>query len=207
MLEAEVVRQLKSLGTSTLFEAQGKKGALPGGIRPIWRGAFAAGPAYTVRMEPGDNLALHHAVVRAARGDVLVADCAGFADSGVWGEVLTVAAMNRGIAGLIVNGSVRDIARLEALGFPVFARGVSMGGTSKGDSGAQALKLSLGNVVVSPGDIIVADSDGVLAIEAQLFEEVLQSAHKREEQEKKMMQALRNGGSTIDLMGLTPPNS
>lgn len=207
MLEAEVVRQLKSLGTSTLFEAQGKKGALPGGIRPIWRGAFVAGPAYTVRMEPGDNLALHHAVVLAAPGDVLVADCAGFADSGVWGEVLTVAAMNRGLAGLIVNGSVRDIVRLEALGFPVFSCGVSMGGTSKGDSGAQALKLSLGNVVISPGDIIVADSDGVLAIEAQLFEEVLQSAHKREEQEKKMMQALRNGGSTIDLMGLTPPNS
>lgn len=207
MLEAEVVRQLKSLGTSTLFEAQGKKGALPEGIRPIWQGAFVAGPAYTVRMEPGDNLALHHAVVLAAPGDVLVADCGGFGESGVWGEVLTVAAMNRGIAGLIVNGSVRDIARLEALSFPVFALGVSMGGTSKADSGSQALKLSLGNSMISPRDIIVADSDGALAIEAQLFDEVLQSAHKREELEKIMMQGLRGGGSTIDLMGLTPPNS
>ena len=197
--------RLKSLGTSTLYEAQGRKGAFPAAIRPTWKGAFVAGRAFTVLMRPGDNLALHHAVALASPGDVLVVDCDGYPDSGVWGEVLTVAAQHRGIAGLVVNGSVRDIDRGEALGFPVFSRGVSMGGTSKDDPGTLGGVLRLGSLEVSPGDLIVGDSDGVVAISQSALETVVDAATDREEREQVMMRSLREGKLTIELMDLRPP--
>jgi len=197
--------RLKSLGTSTLYEAQGRKGAFPAAIRPTWKGAFVAGRAFTVLMRPGDNLALHHAVALASPGDVLVVDCDGYSDSGVWGEVLTVAAQHRGIAGLVVNGSVRDIDRGEALGFPVFSRGVSMGGTSKDDPGTLGGVLRLGSLEVSPGDLIVGDSDGVVAISQSALETVVDAATDREEREQVMMRSLREGKLTIELMDLRPP--
>lgn len=204
MLEKELLHKLKALGTSTLYEAAGRVGALPSAIRPIWKGAFVAGPAYTVVMPPGDNLALHHAVALAAPGDVLVADCQGYPESGVWGEILTVAAMQRGIVGLIVNGSVRDVDRLEALGFPVFACGVSMGGTAKEDGGRIGHGFTLGTATVRQGDVIVADSDGVLAIGATELTQVLSLAGNREDQERVMIESLRSGKTTIELLGLKP---
>jgi 4-hydroxy-4-methyl-2-oxoglutarate aldolase len=206
MVDASMRDQLKSLGTSTLYEAQGRHGAFPPAIRPVWKGAFVAGPAFTVRVRPGDNLALHHAVALASPGNVLVVDCGGYADSGVWGEVLSVAAKHRGIAGLIVDGSVRDIERIEALGFPVFSRGVSMGGTSKDDAGTLGGTLSFGSLGVTAGDMVVGDGDGVVAIAASEFDTVLNAAIDREEREQVMMRALGEGKLTIELMDLRPPS-
>lgn len=205
MVDSALRDQLKSLGTSTLYEAQGRRGALPPAIRPVWRGAWVVGPAFTVRVGPGDNLALHHAVALASPGDVIVADCAGWENSGVWGEVLTVAALQRGIAGLVVEGSVRDIDRIEALEFPVFSRGVSMGGTTKEDPGALGASLALGATEVAPGDIIVGDSDGVMAITQAEFVTVVHTATERDNNERTMMSALAEGALTIELMGLHPP--
>lgn len=205
MLDDSVMNQLKALGTSTLYEAQGRRGAFPPGIRPVWNGAFVAGPAYTVRVRPGDNLALHHAVALASPGDVLVVDCGGYAESGVWGEVLTVAAQHRGIAGLVVDGSVRDINRIEALAFPVFSRGVSMGGTAKEDAGTLGGTLGFGATEVNPGDVIVGDTDGVVAITQFEFDTVRHAALDRDERERVMMSALSAGKLTIELMGLRPP--
>jgi 4-hydroxy-4-methyl-2-oxoglutarate aldolase len=204
MLEPPLRDHLRVLGTSTLYEAQGRRGAFPPAIRRVWKGAFVAGPAFTIRVRPGDNLALHHAVALASPGDVLVADCGGYDLSGVWGEVLTVAAQARGISGLVVEGSVRDIDRIEALGFPVFSRGVSMGGTAKDDAGTLGGGLNFGATEVSPGDIVVGDSDGVVVITQFEFETVYQAASEREEHEKGMMAALGQGKLTVDLMGLRP---
>jgi 4-hydroxy-4-methyl-2-oxoglutarate aldolase len=156
-------------------------------------------------VRPGDNLALHHAVALASAGDVLVVDCGGYADSGVWGEVLTVAAQHRGIAGLVVDGSVRDVDRIEALGFPVFSRGVSLGGTSKDDAGALGGTLSFGSLEVTSGDIVVGDGDGVVAIAPGEFDTVVDAAIDREEREQVMMRALGEGKLTIELMDLRPP--
>lgn len=204
MVDQAVREHLKSLGTSTVYEAQGRRGAFPSAIRPVWRGAFVAGPAFTVRVRPGDNLALHHAVALAAPGDVIVADCGGYEDAGVWGEVLTLAAIHRGIAGLVVDGSVRDIDRIEALEFPVFSRGVSMGGTSKEDAGSLGQTVSFGSTDVTTGDIVVADSDGVMAITQFEFDTVYHAAINRDDTEKAMMVALAKGTLTIELMGLKP---
>jgi 4-hydroxy-4-methyl-2-oxoglutarate aldolase len=202
MLDDLVRDQLRALGTSTLHEAQGRTGALPSTIRPVWKGAFLAGPAFTVQVKPGDNLAIHHAVAIAAPGDILLVESGGYPDSGVWGEVLTIAARHKGIQGLVVNGSVRDVDRLEALRFPVFSRGVSMGGTTKDDSGILGGSIHFGETEVGQGDILVADTDGVLVIKQAELETVLLAAKDREEKEKEIMKSLTTGKLTIELLGL-----
>ena len=202
MLDDLVRDQLRALGTSTLHEAQGRTGALPSTIRPVWKGAFLAGPAFTVQVKPGDNLAIHHAVAIAAPGDILLVESGGYPDSGVWGEVLTIAARHKGIQGLVVNGSVRDVDRLEALSFPVFSRGISMGGTTKDDPGILGGAIHFGETEINQGDILVADTDGVLVIKAAELETVLLAAKDREEKEKEMMKSLKAGKLTIELLGL-----
>lgn len=202
MFDDSVRDQLKALGTSTLHEAQGRTGALPSTIRPVWKGAFLAGPALTVKVKPGDNLAIHHAVAIAAPGDILLVESGGYPDSGVWGEVLTIAARHKGIQGLVVNGSVRDVDRLEALGFPVFSRGISMGGTTKDDPGLLGGAIHFGETKIHQGDILVADTDGVLVIKQAELETVLLAAKVREEKEKEIMKSLTAGKITIELLGL-----
>jgi 4-hydroxy-4-methyl-2-oxoglutarate aldolase len=202
MFDDSVRDQLRALGTSTLHEAQGRTGALPSTIRPVWKGAFLAGPALTVKVKPGDNLAIHHAVAIAAPGDILLVESGGYPDSGVWGEVLTIAARHKGIQGLVVNGSVRDVDRLEALSFPVFSRGISMGGTTKDDPGILGGAIHFGETEINQGDILVADTDGVLVIKAAELETVLLAAKDREEKEKEMMKSLKAGKLTIELLGL-----
>ena len=202
MFDDSVRDQLRALGTSTLHEAQGRTGALPSTIRPVWKGAFLAGPALTVKVKPGDNLAIHHAVAIAAPGDILLVESGGYPDSGVWGEVLTIAARHKGIQGLVVNGSVRDVDRLEALSFPVFSRGISMGGTTKDDPGILGGAIHFGETEINQGDILVADTDGVLVIKAAELETVLLAAKDREEKEKEMMKSLTAGKLTLELLGL-----
>src|SRR2546426_5440032 len=120
-----LVRAIANFDTATLYEAAGQQGAMVPEIRPLARGTRLAGPALTVACPPGDNLMLHAAVAGAAPGDVLVAQCHDFT-FGVWGEVLMTAAQARGIAGLILDGAVRDVGALERAGFPGFCRAVSM---------------------------------------------------------------------------------
>lgn len=205
MLDDAVKDTLRRLGTSTLYEAQGRHGALPQQIRPIPHSGFLAGTAYTVRTRPADNLALHHAVVLAQPGDVLVVDCGGFLEAGVWGEVLTVAALERGIAGLVVDGSIRDVDRIAELGFPSFSRGICMEGTSKEDPGHLGETLHWDGADIDQGDIIVGDADGVVVIKAFEFDTVVQAALERESHERDMMDALRSGKTTIELMSLKHP--
>lgn len=205
-IDDALVAILAKLGTSTLYEGQGKHGALPHDIRPIPGSGFLVGTAFTVRARPGDNLALHHALLSAKPGDILVVDCGGFMEAGVWGEVMTVAAITRGIRGLVVDGSIRDIQRIAELGFPAYSRGVCMEGTSKEDKGALGDTLRWDGVEIAPGDIIVGDADGVLAIKAFEFDSVVDAAIEREEHETKMIEALREGATTIDLLKLKKPS-
>ncbi len=207
VVDSATLSLLARLGTATLYEAQGQQGALPPAFRPVYRGAFIAGPAYTVRTRSGDNLALHHAVVLAQPGDVIVADCGGYAESGVWGDVLTSAAQHRGIAGLVVDGSVRDTARIEELGFPIFSRGISIGGTSKEDEGVHQERLMWDGATIEPGDIIVGDADGLVVLQRAEFETVVEAALVREEKEQHMVKEIARGITTIDLLGLDAPGA
>ena len=160
-----------------------------------------AGPALTVLCPPGDNLMIHVAVARAQAGAVLVAQCHD-ARYGVWGEVLTVAAKARGIAGLVLDGSVRDLGAIQRLGFPVFARGTALPGTTKSARGAVGVVTSCGGAPVWPGDLIVADESGIVVIRLQEAEHILARAEERCRKEATMMDELRGGRTTMDLLGL-----
>lgn len=201
--EAALLEQARKLGTSTLYEASGlPTSSVDPAVRTVWPGASVAGPAYPLECSPGDNLSIHIAMERAPRGSVLVVSTGGFV-SGYWGEVLTVAAEAAGVLGLIIDGGVRDIAALTARRFPVFTRGVSMRGTVKASSPSVGEPISFAGTPVATGDLVVADDDGVLVIPAAHVEQTLVQGQGRADKEAKMMDALREGRSTLDLMGLT----
>jgi len=182
---------------ATLLEASGIRCDLSPTIRPAWRGARVVGPAFTVQGAGGDNLALHVAILEASRGDVLVVD-AGAADFGHWGEVLTVAAQERGIAGLVIDGGVRDTAEMRGLGFPVFSNSIAMAGTRKDFGGVFRRTVHVGGRAIDQGDLIVGDVDGVVAIPRDLLPQVLTAADDRVEEERGIIERLRAGSRTID---------
>ena len=199
--DQSLVESLGKIQTATLHEALGKRGALPHTIKPIWSGMTLCGPALTIKSRPGDNLMLHKAVSLARPGDVLVVDCDGFLEAGLWGEIITVAAMQKGIAGLVTNGACRDTLPIRDLGFPVFCAGVSIKGTTKAVPGKINHPLSFDGVTVHPGDVIVADNDGVVVIPCAEAAQVLQAAQKKEKTEAEVIRQIRAGGSTMDLLG------
>jgi len=195
-----VVEQLRTLDTATLFES-GARATMAPEIRMLSGDCRLAGPILTVVCPPGDNLMIHLAVARAPTGAVLVAQTHDPA-YGVWGEVLTVAAKTRGIAGLVLDGSVRDLGAIRRLGFPVFARGTALPGTTKSARGTIGLVMTCGGALVWPGDIIVADESGIVLIRPDEAEQVLSRAEERCRKEAAMMNELRTGRTTMDLLGL-----
>ena len=197
------LEQARKLGTSTLFEASGlATSAADSAIRPVWAGASIAGPAYPLECSPGDNLSIHIAMEKAPRGSILVIATGGFI-AGYWGEVLTVAAEAAGVAGLVIDGGVRDIAALTARRFAAFSRGVSMRGTIKASAPSVGQPISFTGTPVAAGDLVVADDDGVLVIPAAHVARTLANGQARADKEAKTMAALAQGQSTLELMGLT----
>jgi 4-hydroxy-4-methyl-2-oxoglutarate aldolase len=190
------------LGTSTLYEASKLNCSVDPAIRPAWNGARVVGTAYPVVCAPGDNLALHLAVERAPKGSVLVVATSGFV-AGYWGEVLSVAAVSAGICGLVIDGGVRDVDALKRMQFPAFARGISMRGTVKKTAPSVGQPMLFGGVSVAPGDIVVGDTDGVAIIPLEHFGRVIEAAQARAEKEARSMEKLRNGATTVELLGLT----
>lgn len=190
---------LVALGAATVGEGGGQ--AMHARIKPVWPGAVLAGPASTVRCAPTDNLAIHVAVASGQPGSVLVVETEG-GDRGYWGEVLTTGAESRGLAGLVIEGGVRDVAALEAHGFPVFARVVSLPGATKTSGGEIGGEVTVGDVVVADGDWIVADADGVVVIPKAELDATITRAQARAEGEQAYFAALRSGATTVDLLGL-----
>ena len=195
---------LTAFDTATLYEAAGQRGAMRPELSAVSGDMRVAGPALTVLTQPDDNLALHHAVVLAEPGEIIVAQCHDGVTGG-WGEVLTVAAMSRGVAGLVVDGAVRDVDAIRELGFPVFARRSSIRAAIKERSGHLRVPISCGGQLVVSGDYVVADVSGVVVIAAGEIEAVLAAARDRVEKERAMMRALRGGSTTVELLGLQAP--
>ncbi|MBL0845929.1 RraA family protein [Pseudomonas mediterranea] len=190
------------LGSSTLYEASHLPCAVDSAIRPIWDGAFIAAPAYPLQCSPGDNLSLHLAMERVPRGSVLVVGTGNFI-AGYWGEVLTVAAEAAGVVGLVIDGGVRDIAALRKRRFPVFARGISVQGTVKASAPSVGQAFNFNGAHVAPGDLVVADDDGVIIVPKADAARTLAEGEARASKEALMMQALTEGRSTLELMNLT----
>lgn len=188
-------------GTPTLHEVMGQKYALEHAIKPIYAGACIVGRALTVNLAPADNLDLHRAIYEAQEGDVIVADANGYLESGIWGEVTSVASQVRGIAGFVVDGAVRDTREIARIGFPVFSRGVSIKGSGKNGGGSIGEPIVCGGVLVRTGDIVVADADGVVCIPPEVFEEALEKSRGRLDKESEVMAQLKQGKRTLDLLG------
>lgn len=190
-----------TFSSATIHEALGKKGALPSAIKPISQGMKLCGKAFTIQSMPGDNLLFHKAIAMASSGDILIADVSGFFEAGYWGEIMTVASQARGIAGLVINGCVRDGDEIEALGFPVFSRGLSIRGTTKHGTGALNISISIGDVQIAPDDVIVGDRDGLVVVPADRIEETIANCEERIEKENRTMKALRKGKTTLEIYG------
>jgi 4-hydroxy-4-methyl-2-oxoglutarate aldolase len=197
----ERIDKLATFSAATIHEVMGKKGAFPAAIKPISPTMKLCGAAYTIQSMPGDNLLLHRAIASASTGDVLVADMSGHYESGYWGEILTVASQARGIAGLVIDGCVRDSSEIEALGFPVFCRGLCIQGTTKHGTGTLNQTITIGGVRIEPGDIVLGDRDGLVVVPAASIEETIAKCEVRVQKEKRTMQAIRDGKTTLEIYG------
>jgi 4-hydroxy-4-methyl-2-oxoglutarate aldolase len=201
-IDPDTLRGLRELGAATVHEAQGGTGALDSGMKPIASSMRVSGPAFTVDARPADNLMLHYAMLKARPGDVLVVDAKGFLEAGVWGDVFTEQAMRMGLAGLVINGAVRDAAAIIAAGFPVFARGLSIKGTGKHQPGRINVPVVIGDVQIQPGDIVIGDQDGLVVVAREEADAVLAAGRAREEKEAAYREQIRNGATTVDLLDL-----
>ena len=199
---SELIRQLSEFDVATLYEAAGQRGMVDPAIRPMWNGAHLCGPAITVSCPARDNLMLHQAVALAAPGSVLVANAERYQYAGAWGEVLTVAAQARGIAGLVIDGAVRDIEAIAKRRFPVFSRGLAIGACTKEKFGTLNEPIDLGGVTVRSGDIVVGTGDGVVLIDADSIEQVLKAAIARRDRESEIFRQLEKGKTTIEILDL-----
>jgi len=194
------MQELLVLGAATLGEAGGA--AMAPRIRAAWPGAALAGPAYAVMCSLGDNLAIHAAVAAAPRGSVLCVEVEGEPELGYWGEVLTTGAESRGIAGLVIDACVRDVAALEAHGFPVFAAGIALPGAAKVGPGSVGGVATVGGVLVATGDVVVGDRDGVTVIASARQDEIIAAGRARADAESVMFDKLRRGATTVELLSL-----
>jgi len=196
-----LVKELSHFDTATVHEASGGKGALSSDIKPVDAKTRLCGPALTVAGRPGDNLMLHKAIYAAEKGDVLVVTVGGFVEAGPWGEIMTVAAQVRGIAGLVIDGSIRDSIAIQELGFPAFSKGLCIKGTTKDSLGYINHPVDIGGVRVHPGDVVLGDADGVVVVSLKDLAEVLEKCKLRKEKEERIKKELQTGKSTLALYG------
>jgi 4-hydroxy-4-methyl-2-oxoglutarate aldolase len=197
----EMITQLSKFSAATICEALGNKGNLPSGIKPIAINMKICGPAYTVQTMPRDNVLLHRAYAYANAGDVLIANCSGFYEAGYWGDLMSLGAKTKGINGLVIDACVRDADDIEAMGFPVFSRGLCIRGTSNHGDGTLNEPIIIGEILINPGDIIVGDRDGVVVVPFNKIEETIEKAIAREAKEERTRAELRKGFPSIKIYG------
>lgn len=201
----ESLERFAAFDCATLYEAAGQKGMIDPSLRPAWPGARVCGRALTVECPPGDNLMLHIAVANAQPGVIVVATVGSYLSAGAWGEILTAAAQARGVAGLVIDGAVRDIDAIREAGFPVFSRGLAIGSCTKERQGTLETPIQVGGATVRPGDLILGDADGLVVIEHERLDAVYDTAVTRRRRELEIINQLREGRTTIELLGLVDP--
>ena len=206
-VDSQTVQQARALPAATLHEAGGRIGVMPPAIGPVVPDMRLCGPAVTVQSPGGDNLWLHRAIYVARPGDVLVVHVSNVHAYGYWGEIMSAAAQARGLAGLVIDGCVRDGAVLGEFGLPVFARGLCIRGTGKdfGASGWINHPLLFGDLIVQPGDLVVGDADGVVVVPRDRAAQVVQAAIDREAREAAIVERIRAGERTLDIYNLQGP--
>lgn len=192
-VDASLVRRFAAVPVANVSDVMSRMSAAGPTLRPLHAGGVLAGPAFTVKSRPGDNLMLHKALDLASPGDVIVVDAGGDLTNAMLGEMMLAHAETRGLAGVVINGAVRDLAAIKAGSFPVFAAGVTHRGPYKNGPGEINVPVSLGGMVIEPGDLILGDDDGVVSVPYAEAAAICAEAEKKHAQETEHLQIILDG--------------
>jgi len=200
--DAELVKRLGTLGVATVHEAYGRSGLMKPYMRPVWAGGEAAGTAVTVLTHPGDNWMIHVAVEQCQPGDILVVGCSADNTDGMFGDLLATSLMARGVKALVIDAGVRDAKSLREMSFPVWSRAISAKGTVKAALGSVNVPVVCAGVNVMPGDVVIADDDGVVVVSRKDAADVVAKGEKRHADEEGKRKQLASGALGLDMYNM-----
>jgi 4-hydroxy-4-methyl-2-oxoglutarate aldolase len=202
--DKHIIDEFKNLDVSTVYEAQGKQGLMDGSLKPILEGTSICGPAVTAVCYAGDNLMIHAAIEVCKPGDILVITTIGENIAGMIGELIVTALMKRGVQGVIIDSGIRDLAQIRGLGFPIWTKAVHSQGTTKVRGGWVNAPTVCAGTIVKPGDLIMADDDGVVVVKKEDLSFVLESSKQRLKKEKETREKIARGELSLDFYNLRP---